>query len=129
MSLLVEDREIAMAQVGTLTDGDFVEIIRRSLPRAYVRVQSLVQSLGDQDMAVAAPPHMPDQDRGELLRMFASTAMRQALEKHFGVGGLAFQNCHYIAVANPAGLTSQSWQRFVSMEAQVLAQRPELRDC
>lgn len=58
----------------------------------------------------------------------ASTAIREALERHFAVK-LAFQNCHRAAVFRPESVTGEQYQRYVSPESQVLNQQPEFVDC
>lgn len=129
MSLSVTADEINLAQAGTLTDEQFIEIIRNSLPEAFASVQQLADKINaGSDVEIDAPLHMHDSHRNQLLRMFASTSMREALERHFGIA-LAFQNCHYVGGASKKGQESTNWQRFTSKEGQVLAQRPELRDC
>jgi hypothetical protein len=66
--------------------------------------------------------------RGQLLRALASDAIRGGLERHFGVR-LAFQNCHRVAAFRPAAVHGPAYRRFVSARAQLLNQRPELRNC
>lgn len=130
MSLTVTAEEIDKAKTKRLTDDEFVAIIRTSLPFAYEAVERMSQQLdcGSQ-VAFEMPLHMSDDGRNQLLRVFASTSMRQALERHFGIAELAFQNCHYIGAATKRGTRHHTWQAFTSKEGQVLAQRPELRDC
>ncbi|WP_242424743.1 SCO5389 family protein, partial [Frankia sp. EI5c] len=73
------------------------------------------------------PP--PDEEaRGQLLRALASTSIRSALERHFGVK-LAFQNCHRVAVFPPEALGGEQYRAFVSARAQVLNQQPEFVNC
>jgi hypothetical protein len=71
------------------------------------------------------PP--PDEAaRGQLLRLMASDAMRDAIERHYGVR-VAFQNCHRAAVFRPEAARAHA--EFTSARAQILNQRPELVDC
>ncbi|HSX48280.1 MAG TPA: SCO5389 family protein [Candidatus Nanoarchaeia archaeon] len=130
MSLTVTDKQIDKARKRELGKEEFVNIIRTSLPFAFQAVESLAGRLNSgEHIAIEAPLHMADGDRNQLLRVFASTSMRHALEDHFGLAELAFQNCHYIGGADVEGLDDERWQIFTSIEGQVLAQRPELRDC
>jgi hypothetical protein len=73
-------------------------------------------------------PPPDEQARGQLLRALASTAIREALERHFGVT-LAFQNCHRVAVFPPDAATRAAYTQFSSARAQLLNQSPLLRDC
>ncbi|HEY7048292.1 MAG TPA: hypothetical protein VH373_13825 [Jatrophihabitantaceae bacterium] len=56
-----------------------------------------------------------------------SISIRSALERHFGVT-IAFQNCHRAAVFAP-GAPPAANERFVSPEARVPSQKPELVNC
>lgn len=130
MSLTVSPQDIELAQAGQVDDETFAGIIRTSLPYAFEAVQRLADRLrSGEQVAFERPPHLEDTQRNQLLRVFASTSMREFLERHFGIGELAFQNCHFIGGATDAGLTSPEWQRFRSIEGQILAQSPELVDC
>lgn len=125
----VTEEHIAKAASGSLPDEEFVGIVASSLPFAWETVCKLANKLGHQDgFALLAPDHMADADRAQLLRAMASDSIRSALERHHNVT-LAFQNCHAVAAVRKGNELDPRFQRFVSMEAQVLAQRPELRDC
>jgi hypothetical protein len=101
MSLDVTEPEVELAARGKMSDEAFVGIIERSLPFAYGVVERLADGLKHGATVVFdQPPHMDDADRAQLLRVFASTSMRTALEQHF-----------------------------ISPRGQVLAQHPDLRDC
>jgi hypothetical protein len=130
MSLDVTEAEVGRAHREEMADDEFVAIIKRSLPFGYATVQRLASVL-KQGAAVAfeRPPHMEDGDRAQVLRIFASTSMREALERHFGIAHLAFQNCHFTGATSEEGRTSTEWQEFTSLRGQVLAQHPDLRDC
>jgi len=130
MSLNVTEEQVERASNGELSEAEFVEIIRDSLPFAYDTVERLAKQLANgDDVVIEAPLHMEDGDRAQLLRAFASTSMRTALECHFGIAELAFQNCHSAGGTTDEGKKSQRWKRFTSIEGQVLNQHPALRDC
>ena len=103
--------------------------MRTSLPYAWSVISGLAARLPASSDGFAdnlIPP--PDETaRGQLLRALASDAMRGALERHFGVR-LAFQNCHRVAVFAPTA-PAQAYAEFVSPQAQILNQGPELIDC
>jgi len=54
--------------------------------------------------------------------------MRSAVERHYGLR-FEFQNCQKTAAFRPEAVGSEKHVRFVSPEAQILAQAPELVDC
>lgn len=129
MSLQVSEELIQQAKEGTLDTSSFITCIKNSLPAAWTIFQQLsVRLSAEGSPVIYAPPTMNDADRGQLLRAMASNAIRAAVESHFEYT-LAFQNCHYVAAFQPKDIGSPEYIRFVSAEAQVLAQRPELRDC
>ena len=116
------------ARHGEVDDAEFLDCVRTSLPYAWTVVDGLVASLGAGDAEFAdnqVPP--PDEAaRGQLLRLVASDAMRAAVERHFGVR-LAFQNCHRVAVFRREA--DAALAEFTSARAQLLNQRPDLRNC
>jgi len=125
MSLTVTPELVAAAQNGQVDDAAFIDCIRTSLPYAYGVVAGLaerVPAAGVADNQVAPPD---DGAQGELLRAMASTSIRGALERHFGVT-IAFQNCHRVAAFAPG---APGYDAFTSPEAQVLNQKPELVNC
>jgi hypothetical protein len=128
MSLTVPPALAAQAERGEVDDATFVGCVRDSLPYAWTVVTGLVERLkaGDDEFADNRTPPPDEAARGQLLRMMASDAMRSALERHFGVR-LAFQNCHRVAVFDPAA--TARYEKFVSPRAQLLNQSPELVDC
>lgn len=134
MSLDVSAELLAAAEVGEVTDEQFAECIRSSLPYAWQLVSRLSTRLHVEGGPFAdntTPPASED-ERGQLLRALASDAVRGCLERYFGVR-LAFQNCHRVAVFPAAegqpGMQSGAYLRFVSMREQLLNQSPDLRDC
>lgn len=135
MSLDVPAELLAAAEVGEVTDEQFAECIRASLPYAWQTVSRLSTRLLVEGGPFAdnntAPP-ADEAECGQLLRALASDAVRGCLERYFGVR-LAFQNCHRVAVFPAAerqpGMESGAYLRFVSVREQLLNQSPDLRDC
>lgn len=134
MSLDVPVGLLAAAEAGEVSDEDFADCVRASLPYAWRMVGDLSARLHVQGGPFADNTHPPgnDAERGQLLRALASDAIRGCLERRFGVK-LAFQGCHRVAVFpasdGQAGMESGSYLRFVSPRAQLLNQSPELRNC
>ncbi|TQS40518.1 SCO5389 family protein [Cryptosporangium phraense] len=124
MSLTVPTGLLERAERGPITDAEFVDCVRESLPYAWERITGVIADLNGPFADDATPPPS-EAERGQLLRALASDAIRGALERHFGVR-LAFQNCHRVAAFATAG---PEYDEFVSTRAQVLNQSPELRDC
>ena len=128
MSLDVSPELLTKAQQGEVGDAEFVDCIRTSLPYAWELISGLVAryQVDGGDFADNQVPPPDEQARGQLLRLLASDAMRDTVERHFGMR-LAFQNCHRVAVF-PSGGT-EAYRRFISPREQLLNQSPELRDC
>lgn len=128
MSLTVPAPLLDQAQRGSIADADFLACIRDSLPYAWSVVSDVAARLKSDGGSFADNQTEPPDEaaRGQLLRMVASDAMRGAVERHFGVR-LAFQNCHRLALFDPAA--TAEYQEFISPEAQVLNQKPELVNC
>lgn len=133
MSLTVTPELVAAADEGRLTDEEFLACVRVSLPFAYDLVAELVSGLpgareAGRDFAdnLVAPPD--DATQGQLLRAMASTSIRGALERHFGVA-IAFQNCHRVAVFAPEKVGGEQYRAFTSTRSQVLNQQPEFVNC
>lgn len=128
MSLTVSHDLLDRAQRGPVSDSEFVECIRESLPYAWSVVSEVAGQLEVKGGPFAdnqTPP--PDEGaRGELLRLVASDAMRSAVERHFGVR-IAFQNCHRLALFDPHA--KDAYDEFVTPRAQLLNQRPEFVNC
>ncbi|MEU4830040.1 SCO5389 family protein [Streptosporangium sp. NPDC023615] len=128
MSLTVSNDLLVQAKAGEVDDAAFVTCVRDSLPYAWALITGLVEQrerTGAEFADNTVPP--PDEAaRGQLLRALASDAMRGALERHFGVR-LAFQNCHRVAVFDPAATGAHA--EFVTARSQILNQTPELVDC
>jgi hypothetical protein len=130
MSLDVPAALVEKAESGPVSDAEFVDCVRRSLPYAWTVVGRVAADLqaGDGEFAdhAVAPPG--EAERGQLLRAFASDAIRGGLERHFGVA-LAFQNCHRVAAFRHAAVGGDRYQAFVSPRGQLLNQSPALRNC
>ncbi|MFN2495075.1 MAG: SCO5389 family protein [Pseudonocardiaceae bacterium] len=128
MSLTVSPDLLSRAQRGPVSDAEFLECIRVSLPYAWSVVSELAEKLSPGSVQFAdnqTPP--PDENaQGELLRMMASDAMRSAVERHFGVR-VAFQNCCHVALFDPQA--TEIYDEFVSPRSQLLNQRPALVNC
>lgn len=128
MSLTVPADLVDQAQRGPIADEEFVACIRDSLPYAWSVVSDVAARLESDGGPFADNQSEPPDEasRGQLLRLVASDAMRAAVERHFGVR-LAFQNCHRLALFDPAAV--DEYTEFVSPRAQVLNQKPELVNC
>jgi hypothetical protein len=130
MSLDVPTALLDRAEAGEVSDAEFVDCVRQSLPYAWSVVSQVAADLGTGggEYAEHAVPPPSEQDRGQLLRALASDAIRGGLERHFGLT-LAFQNCHRVAAFRPAAVGGERHRAFVSPRGQLLNQSPELRNC
>ncbi|GAA1849317.1 SCO5389 family protein [Pseudonocardia ailaonensis] len=129
MSLDVPTAVLEAAQRREMDDAQFLAVVRDSLPYAWEVVSlAAADQDGTRPFGEHEVPPPSEQERGQLLRALASTSIRGALERHFGVV-LAFQNCHRVAAFAPAAVGSEIYREFVSPRGQVLNQSPELRDC
>jgi hypothetical protein len=130
MSLTVSPELLGAAERGEITDAEFVACVRSSLPYAWNVVTRVVDDLNTSgaDFADHETPPPSEAERGQLLRAFASDAIRGGLERHHGVR-LAFQNCHRVAAFRLSAVGGERYQRFISARGQLLNQSPELRNC
>ena len=130
MSLNVSPDLLATAERGEVSDAEFVDCIRTSLPYAWEVVSAVMGDLSTSggDFADHEIPPPSEAERGQLLRALASDAIRGGLERHFGAR-LAFQNCHRVAAFQFGAVGGERYQRFVSPRGQLLNQSPELRNC
>lgn len=128
MSLTVSPSLLTKAQRGPVSDDDFIACIRDSLPYAWSVVTDVAERLAKGGDTFADNQQEPPDEvaRGQLLRLVGSDAMRAAVERHFNVR-LAFQNCHRLAMFDPAAYHDHA--EFVSPRAQLLNQSPELVNC
>ncbi|GHO76078.1 hypothetical protein KSD_38490 [Ktedonobacter sp. SOSP1-85] len=129
MSLDVSPALLEQAQQGEVRTSDFLLCIRDSLPYAWNLIEGLALRLrqGDDTFVDNQVPPPSEYERGQLLRVLSSDAMRNTLEAHFGVK-LAFQNCHRVALFRKDQL-GETYEEFISPRSQLLNQSPELRDC
>jgi hypothetical protein len=128
LSLMVTPDLLEQARTGKVNDADFVSCIATSLPYAWSMVSQLAEELraGTADSAINQEVPQTDEEWGQMFRMMASDSMRAAIERHYGVR-LAFQNCCAVGVFEPDA--EEALTEFTSAEAQVLNQKPELRNC
>lgn len=128
MSLTVSPALLDKAQRGPVSDDDFIACIRDSLPYAWSVVTAVAERLANGGVPFADNQTEPPDEaaRGQLLRLVGSDAMRAAVERHFNVR-LAFQNCHRLAMFDPAA--HQEYRDFISPRSQLLNQSPELVNC
>src|SRR5262249_225297 len=116
-----------------LDDEAFIACVRDSLPYAYHLVAELAAALPGEravgrDFADNLVPPPDDRAQGQLLRAMASTSIRSALARHFGVA-IAFQKWQRVGVFTPRAVGGEQYNAFVSTRAQILNQRPELVNC
>jgi hypothetical protein len=128
MSLTVSPDLLAVAERGEVSDAEFVDCVRTSLPYAWDVVSTVMAGLGSGDFADHEIPPPSEAERGQLLRALASDAIRGGLERHFGAK-LAFQNCHRVAAFRFSAVGGDRYRAFVSPRGQLLNQSPELRNC
>lgn len=126
MSLTVSPELQAKAEAGEVSDAEMVECVRTSLPYAWSIVSRVVGHLGDGLTAELEEEPPTEKERGELLRLLGSDAMRGAVQRHYGIK-LAFQNCCKVGVFKPGA--EEQHAHFVSNRAQLLNQKPELVNC
>jgi hypothetical protein len=131
MSLTVTADLKELARDGALPLDEFINCIRHSLPRAWQVIDGLAAELRSRQSlthTIHAPRRMEDEQHGQLLRLMASSSMRAAVERFYGLR-FEFQNCHNTAAFRQNAVGSAEHRRFISPEAQILAQAPELVDC
>jgi hypothetical protein len=130
MSLDVPTALLEKAERGDVTDAEFVNCVRVSLPYAWELISEVAAQAkeGTAPFADNTTPPPSEVERGQLLRALASDAIRGGLERHFGVK-LSFQNCHRVAAFLPSAVDTDAYRKFISPRGQLLNQSPELRDC
>jgi hypothetical protein len=128
MSLMVTPDLLEQARSGKVSDADFVSCVATSLPYAWSMVTRLAEELhdGTDNSAISQEVPQTDEEWGQMFRMMSSDSIRAAVERHYGMR-LAFQNCCTVGVFQPDA--EEEHINFTSPEAQVLNQRPELRNC
>ncbi|NUS45308.1 MAG: hypothetical protein HOQ24_16660 [Mycobacteriaceae bacterium] len=130
MSLDVPTALLERAEQGEISDAEFLEVVRESLPYAWTIITGVIADLrsGTDEFADDASIPPTDTEQGQLLRAMASDPIRGAIERHFDVK-LAFQNCHRVAAFRLGDADGPAYRTFVSTRAQLLAQSPELKNC
>ncbi len=128
LSLTVPDSLLAQAQRGPVEDAEFIACIQSSLPYAWSLVEELAGELEESGknsvQSVSVPPD--EESWGQLFRLVSSDAMKDAVQRRFGVR-LAFQNCCKVGLFRPAA--ESEYREFVSPRAQILNQNPLLLNC
>ena len=83
MSLTVPQDLLSQAQRGPVSDADFIDCIRTSLPYAWTVVTEVAEKLSRSETQFADNQALPPNDdaQGQLLRLVASDAMRSAIER------------------------------------------------
>ena len=130
MSLTVSPELLEVAKAGPVGDEEFLACIRDSLPYAWKVVDQLATDLrsGEAGHVVDRTNPPTDKDQGELLRLMASSPMKAAIERHYGIK-LEFQNCCTTGAFRPEAVGGPAYTEFVSARAQLLNQSPELVNC
>lgn len=128
MSLTVPVDLLEKAQHGAVSDDEFVECIRESLPYAWSMVERLAKELETTGAPSVQNLEVPPDDAswGEVFRLVGSDAMRGTVQRHFGVR-MAFQNCCKIGLFRPDA--TEEYETFISPRAQLLNQDPSLLNC
>ena len=128
MSLNVPGSLLEKAQRGAVSDDEFVDCIRESLPYAWSMVERLATELDVTGAASVQNLEVPPDDAswGEVFRLVGSDAMRGAVQRHFGVR-MAFQNCCKVGLFRLDA--TEEYEEFISLRAQLLNQDPSLLNC
>jgi hypothetical protein len=128
MSLTVPASLLERAQCGAVSDDDFVDCIRESLPYAWSMIERLAKELDATGAPSAQNLEVPPDDAswGEVFRLVGSDAMRGAVQRHFGVR-MAFQNCCKVGLFRLDA--TEEYEAFISPRAQLLNQDPSLLNC
>ncbi len=128
MSLNVPVNLLQKAQHGAVSDDEFVNCIRESLPYAWSMVERLAKELDATGVPSVQNLEVPPDDAswGEVFRLVGSDAMRGTVQRHFGVR-MAFQNCCKVGLFRLDA--TKEYQAFISPRAQLLNQDPSLLNC
>ena len=130
MSLKVPVALLERAKASDVEDADFIACVRDSLPYAWQVISNVADRLHTEGGDYVDDNSVPSSDveQGQLLRALASSSMRRALERHFGVA-LEFQNCCKVAAFRADAVDGAAHREFVSPRAQLLNQSPQLLSC
>jgi hypothetical protein len=128
VSLTVPVSLLEKAQRGAVSDDEFVDCIRESLPYAWSMVERLAKELDATGAPSVQNLEVPPDDAswGEVFRLVGSDAMRGTVQRHFGVR-MAFQNCCKVGLFRPDA--TEEYEAFISPRAQLLNQNPSLLNC
>jgi hypothetical protein len=128
LSLTVPDSLLEQAQRGPISDDEFVECIKNSLPYAWGLVEELAAELEQSGKPAVQSTTVPPDDEawGQLFRLVSSDSMRGAVQRRYGVR-LAFQNCCKVGLFRPEA--EAEYQQFITPQAQILNQNPLLLNC
>ncbi|HWR48047.1 MAG TPA: SCO5389 family protein [Pseudonocardiaceae bacterium] len=128
MSLTVPVSLLENAQRGAVSDDEFVDCIRESLPYAWWMVERLAKELDATGAPCVQNLEVPPDDAawGEVFRLVGSDAMRGTVQRRFGVC-MAFQNCCKIGLFRLDA--TKEYEAFISPRAQLLNQDPSLLNC
>jgi len=128
VSLNVPAGLMEKAQHGAVSDDEFVDCIRESLPYAWSVIERLAKELDTTGAPSAQNLEVPPDDAswGELFRLVGSDAMRGAVQRRFGVR-MAFQNCCRVGLFRLDA--TKEYEAFISPRAQLLNQDPSLVNC
>jgi hypothetical protein len=128
MSLTVPASLLEKAQRGAVSDDEFVDCIRESLPYAWSMIERLAKELDANGAPSAQNLEVPPDDAswGEVFRLVGSDAMRGAVQRHFGVR-MAFQNCCKVDLFRLDA--TEEYATFISPRAQLVNQDPSLLNC
>ncbi|MBV9163478.1 MAG: hypothetical protein JO309_15960 [Pseudonocardiales bacterium] len=128
MSLTVPVSLLEKAQRGAVSDDEFVDCIRESLPYAWSMVERLAKELNVTGAPSVQNLEVPPDDAawGEVFRLVGSDAMRGTVQRYFGVR-MAFQNCCKVGLFRLDA--TEEYEAFISPRAQLLNQDPSLLNC
>jgi hypothetical protein len=128
LSLTVPAALLEQAERGPVSDADFIECIKNSLPYAWGVVEGLAAELERTGEPAVQSTSVPPDDEswGQLFRLVSSDSMRGAVQRRFGVR-LAFQNCCKVGLFRPEA--EEQYREFISPRAQLLNQNPLLLNC
>jgi len=128
VSLTVPATLMEKAQDDAVSDEEFVDCIRESLPYAWSMIERLAKELESTGVPSVQNLEVPPDEAswGELFRLVASDSMRGAVERRFGVR-MAFQNCCKVGLFRPDA--TKEYEAFISPRAQLLNQDPSLLNC
>ena len=128
MSLTVPENLLEKAQIGVVSDDEFADCIRKSLPYAWSMVERLAKELEATGAPSVQNLEVPPDDAswGEVFRLVGSDAMRGTIQRHFDVR-MAFQNCCKVGLFRLDA--TKEYEAFISPRAQLLNQDPSLLNC